>query len=165
MIEESARVVAVEGALLVLEADIKTACQSCTASKGCGTSLLAHHVGRKMTRLRVNNTIHAKAGDEIIIGLSERAMLTGSLLVYLLPLFAMIMAGLMVDAWLDPDLINDAGLPIGATADLLTALAAITAFLVSVLAVRSKLAGSRSQQDLIPVALRKKLVINQAISD
>ena len=74
MIEESARVVSVDGARLVLEAEIKTTCQICTAKKGCGTSLLAEHVGRKMTRFQIKNTLDASVGDEIIVGLSEQAM-------------------------------------------------------------------------------------------
>lgn len=150
MIEESARVVSVEGAELVLEAEIKTSCQICSAKKGCGTSLLAEHVGRKMTRFRINNTLNASVGDEIVVGLSEQAVLRGSLLVYLFPLLSMLLAALLADAVLAEQ---------ASGRDLLVALAAFSALAVSVLALRSKLAGAASQQQLTPVALRKKLPV------
>jgi sigma-E factor negative regulatory protein RseC len=150
MIEESARVVSIEGTELVLEAEIKTTCQSCSAQKGCGTSLLARHVGRKLTRFRIENTLDAKVGDEVVVGLSEQAMLRGSLLVYLFPLLSMLLAALVVDAALAEDLSGR---------DLLVSLAAFTGLGLAVLALRSKLAGAQSQQQLTPVAVRKKLSV------
>lgn len=149
MIEESARVVSIEGNELVLEAEIKTTCQSCAVQKGCGTSVLAKHLGRKLTRFRIANTVNAQVGDEVVVGLSEQAMLRGSLLVYLFPLLSMLFAALAVDALL----------PQVAGRDLLVALAAFTGLGLAVLALRSKLAGARSQTQLTPVALRKKLTV------
>ena len=153
MIEETARVVAIEGTQLLLEAEIKTSCQSCSASKGCGTSLLAEHVGRKMTRFYAENSLHAKVGDEVIVGLSEQAMLNGSLLVYLFPLLCMMLAAILADALLDPAWLIEHGL----SADLLTALAALAGLVLALLSVRGKFTGRRSQQQLTPVVLRKKL--------
>jgi sigma-E factor negative regulatory protein RseC len=150
MIEESARVVSIEGAELVLEAEIKTSCQSCSAQKGCGTSLLARHVGRKLTRFRIANTLNAKVGDEVIVGLSEQAMLRGSLLVYLFPLFCMLLAALAADAVLAQGVTGR---------DLLVSLAAFSGLGLAVLALRSKLAGAQSQQQLTPVVVRKKLSV------
>jgi sigma-E factor negative regulatory protein RseC len=156
MIEESARVVGIEGTQLVLEAEIKTSCQSCTAKKGCGTALLSEHVGRKMTRFHAENSLNARIGDEVIVGLSEQAMLNGSLLVYLFPLVCMILAALLADALLDPAWLSAQGL----SADLLTALAAMAGLVLAMLAVRNKFAGRHSQQLLTPVVLRKKLTLS-----
>jgi len=150
MIEETARVVSIEGSELVLEAQIKTSCQSCSAQKGCGTSLLARHVGRRLTRFRMENTLNARVGDEVVVGLSERAMLRGSLLVYLFPLFAMLLAALLVDSVLAPTFSGR---------DLLVALAGFAGLGLAVLALRSRLAGAQSQQQLTPVAVRKKLTV------
>jgi len=149
MIEESARVIDIEGTQLVLEAEIKTSCQSCSAQKGCGTSLLSRHVGRKLSRFRIENTLNAKIGDEVIVGLSEQAMLRGSILVYLFPLLSMLLAAGVADAVLDQ-------IP---GRDLLVALAGFAGLGLAVLALRSKLAGARSQQQLTPVAIRKKLTV------
>jgi sigma-E factor negative regulatory protein RseC len=149
MIEESARVIDIEGTQLVLEAEVKTSCQSCSAQKGCGTSLLSRHVGRKLSRFRIENTLNAKIGDEIVVGLSEQAMLRGSILVYLFPLLSMLLAAGLADAELAP-------MP---GRDLLVALAGFSGLGLAVLALRSKLAGTRSQQQLAPVAIRKKLTV------
>jgi sigma-E factor negative regulatory protein RseC len=149
MIEESARVIAIEGNQLVLEAEVKTSCQSCSAQKGCGTSLLSRHVGRKLSRFRIENTLNAVIGDEIIVGLSEQAMLRGSILVYLFPLLSMVLAAGIADAVLDQT----------PGRDLLVALAGFAGLGLAVLALRSKLAGARSQQQLTPVAVRKKLTV------
>jgi sigma-E factor negative regulatory protein RseC len=112
--------------------------------------LLARHVGRKLTRFRIENTLDAKVGDEVVVGLSEQAMLRGSLLVYLFPLLSMLLAALVVDAALAEDLSGR---------DLLVSLAAFTGLGLAVLALRSKLAGAQSQQQLTPVAVRKKLSV------
>jgi sigma-E factor negative regulatory protein RseC len=150
MIEESARVIDIEGTQLVLEAEVKTSCQSCSAQKGCGTSLLSRHVGRKLSRFRIENTLNAKIGDEIVVGLSEQAVLRGSLLVYLFPLLSMLFAAILADALLAQQV---------AGRDLLVALSGFAGLGLAVLALRSKLAGARSQQQLTPVAVRKKLTV------
>lgn len=148
MIEETARVIGIEGSQLLLEADIKTSCQSCSASQGCGTALLTRHIGRKMTRFRADNSVNAGVGDQVVVGLEERAMLGGSLLVYLYPLLVMILAALAADAVLDP----------GAYArDLQIAAAGFAGLALTVFAVRRRLAGRRSQQRLTPVVLRKNI--------
>lgn len=149
MIEESARVVDIVGTQLVLEAETKTSCQSCSAKKGCGASLLSRHVGRKLSRFSIENTLNAKIGDEIIVGLSEQAMLRGSILVYLFPLLSMLLAAGLADAMLDQT----------PGRDLLVALAGFAGLGLAVLALRNKLAGTRSQRQLSPVAIRKKLTV------
>jgi sigma-E factor negative regulatory protein RseC len=147
MIEEYARVVELDGDDMVLQADVKTSCQSCSASKGCGTSLLARHVARKMTHFRVPNTLNAVVGDEVVVGLSETALLRGSLLVYLWPLLCMIALALLADYLLAVDI---------AARDLRIASAAMLGLACGVLLVRSGIAGCRSQQQLTPVVLRKQ---------
>ncbi|MDX1252717.1 MAG: SoxR reducing system RseC family protein [Gammaproteobacteria bacterium] len=92
MIEENARVVAVEGDIAWVETRRQTACGSCAANKGCGTTVLAKVVGVKYTRLRVVNTISARTGDEVVIGIEENALLRGSLIMYALPVLLMMAA-------------------------------------------------------------------------
>lgn len=89
MIEESARVVAVEGDIAWVETRRQTACGSCAANKGCGTTVLAKVVGAKYSRLRVLNTISARTGDEVVIGIEENALLRGSVIMYALPILLM----------------------------------------------------------------------------
>ena len=98
MIEETARVIDIEGDQLVLQAQTKTACNACEVKQGCGTSVLSKVVGRKFTRFHATNTVNANIGDEVIVGLHEDAMLMGSVMVYLLPLLALIIAAVVADS-------------------------------------------------------------------
>lgn len=92
MIEEEAIVISTEGDHAVVETRRKSSCGSCAARTGCGTALLDRVFGNRRASLRVLNSVQAKPGDGVILGLSERALTRGSLLVYILPLVAMILA-------------------------------------------------------------------------
>jgi len=102
MIEEQAEVVEVNGDQLILQAQTQTACGSCAASKGCGTSVLAKVVGRKFTRIHADNSINAQVGDTVIVGISEDALLQGSMVMYILPIMGMLIFALLADALLAP---------------------------------------------------------------
>jgi sigma-E factor negative regulatory protein RseC len=91
MIEGTATVVKCEGKFAWVEAQRQTACGNCAASKGCGTSVLAKIIGKKVTRMRAINQIDAQVGDTVIVGLSEAGLLKGSLAVYLVPLLFMML--------------------------------------------------------------------------
>ena len=95
MVEESASVVKVEGEVVWVQAIQQTACGSCQAQKGCGHSLLAK-VGQKQIELPVaRNGVEVVEQDQVIIGVPEQAILRSSLLMYGVPLFAMILVALI----------------------------------------------------------------------
>jgi sigma-E factor negative regulatory protein RseC len=100
MIEEQAQVVAVKGDQLVLQAQTQSACGSCSASKGCGTSLLSKVIGRKFTRFQAENNVNAMVGDVVVVGIPEDALLKGSLAMYIVPVFAMLIFALLADYFL-----------------------------------------------------------------
>ncbi len=100
MIEETVIVVGVEGDQLLLEARNRSACGGCAAAQGCGTASLSRVLGRKVARFRVKNTVAASTGDTLVVGLSGKALLRGALLVYLLPLLAMMLSAVLADALL-----------------------------------------------------------------
>ena len=95
MIVESAQITAIgEGALWV-EAVQRSTCGACVAQKGCGQRLLARLSGKTL-RLRVlpgerplNNY---QLGETVEIGIPEDVVMRGSLLVYMLPLLAMLLS-------------------------------------------------------------------------
>ena len=149
MIEERARVVAVEDNRLLLEAETRTACNACAARQGCGTSVLSKWVGRKFTRFEAPNTVNAQVGDEVIVGLAEEAMLKGSVFVYLLPLLAMIGFALLADSLIAAD---------AALRDLLVLISAVAGFGVMLLVSRRILSTSSTRNGLTPVVLRKNIV-------
>ena len=98
MIEEQAQVVEIIGSQLVLQAQTQSACGSCSASKGCGTSVLSKVIGRKFTRFQVENCIDAKVGDTVVVGISEDALLTGSMVMYIIPILGMLVFALLANA-------------------------------------------------------------------
>ena len=148
MIEERARVIAVERDQLLLEAETSSACSACAARQGCGTSVLSKWVGRKFTRFQAPNTVNAQVGDEVIVGLAEDAMLKGSLLVYLLPLLAMIAFALLADALVAVD---------SAARDLLVAASAAAGFILMLPLSRLLLSSGTSKSSLTPVVIRKNI--------
>ena len=91
MIEETATVIRCEGKFAWVEAQRQTTCGNCTANKGCGTSVLAKVVGKKVSQMRVINHVHAQVGDNVIVGMNEAALLKGSVAVYLFPLLFMLL--------------------------------------------------------------------------
>ena len=95
MIEESGTIVAVDGDFAWIETERKSTCGGCAVRKGCGTSAISKVLGRRRTRLRVVNRIHATVGDEVVVGISESGLVRGSLAVYAAPL-----AGLFAGALL-----------------------------------------------------------------
>ena len=95
MVEESAQVIKVDGDIVWVVAIQKSACGSCQAQKGCGHSLLAK-VGQKQIELPVaRNGLDVSVDDSVIIGVPEQAILRSSLLMYGLPLGAMIFVALL----------------------------------------------------------------------
>ncbi len=99
MIEEHAQVVAFEGEDIWVETQRRSACGQCAANKGCGTATLAKVLGNKRNRVRVLNPKATKVsiGDEIVVGIEEQALVRGSLAIYIAPLLALFLFGLLGD--------------------------------------------------------------------
>ncbi len=100
MIEEQAQVIEIDGDKLILQAQRQSACGSCAANKGCGTSLLSKVVGRKFTRFQADNSINANVGDTVVVGLPEEALLKGSMVMYIIPILGMFGFALLADYFL-----------------------------------------------------------------
>ncbi len=114
MIEERARVVALEPGAVWVETLRQSACGSCAAQKGCGQSAIAR-MSEKPMHVRALTGLHAQAshyqyqleqyqvgqyqvGDEVIIGIPEDILLKSSLVAYLMPLIFALVSALSVQA-------------------------------------------------------------------
>lgn len=92
MIEERARVDSVHDGLVTVTAGAKQGCPTCAEGKGCAGGVLGKLANRKDRRVQVGNPhgIDVRPGDWVRIGLDEAALVQGAVLVYLLPLLALI---------------------------------------------------------------------------
>jgi sigma-E factor negative regulatory protein RseC len=93
MIEEQAIVVDSEGGYVWVQTQRKSSCESCSVKGGCGTGVLAKVLGTKVNQIKCLNNKQLKIGDQVVIGIDENALLSGSFLVYLLPLLLMLVSG------------------------------------------------------------------------
>jgi sigma-E factor negative regulatory protein RseC len=90
MIEQEARVAELDGDHAVVVIVRQSACGSCHAKSGCGTALVGSLFPSRQLSLRLPNNRQAAKGDRIIVGLPEAAMQLAALLLYGLPLVALL---------------------------------------------------------------------------
>lgn len=106
MIEEHARVVAIDGRSATLVVDRTSACGQCAKGAGCSTSILSAWINRRQVALDlpIPPGMPAKVGDRALLGLDERSVQRGALLLYATPL-----AGLLIGALSGPFVASTAG--------------------------------------------------------
>jgi len=151
MIEESGKVVAVQGEFAWIESERSTACGGCAVRKGCGTSAIAKMFGQRRLRLRVLNRINAHVGDTVVVGISESGLVRGSLAVYAVPL-AGLFAGALTGHFAGNQLLANGS-------DLMAAGGALTGFLAALLWLRRFSRTTEKDAAWQPVLLRQHISI------
>lgn len=106
MIEELATVTALDGQHAWVQTQRESACESCSAQKGCGTSAVAKVVGKQYTQVRVLNTHKAIVGDLVKVALPEDMLLKSSFAVYMVPLALLLFGGMLADAYTTEHALN-----------------------------------------------------------
>ena len=86
MIEQQATIIEVDGNTVWLQAERESTCSNCQVKQGCGTGLLAKHVGKKFSKISVHKTTDMALGEVVTLVIPEQALLQGAALMYLLPL-------------------------------------------------------------------------------
>ena len=114
MIEEEGTVTGLKGEWAVVEPSTSGGCSSCSASGGCGTASLARFFGQRKQQHYAQNPVNARPGDKVIMGLEEKALLSSSLLMYLVPLLAMILGAIIFSAGFTDLLPGDGAALLGA---------------------------------------------------
>jgi len=82
MLEEYAVVLACEGKQATLEIERRTACGLCGQKRGCGNATWGKLLGHQQQGFVAENTVNAKVGDSVIVGIDERAVLNTTLYLY-----------------------------------------------------------------------------------
>jgi len=101
LIVESGRVVGKDEDSLWVETIQQSSCGSCSAQKGCGTSLVAKWTSRSSfirVLLEGRDPEEYQIDDEVTIGIPDDVVANGSLFVYLVPLLFMLAAAVAVDS-------------------------------------------------------------------
>jgi sigma-E factor negative regulatory protein RseC len=102
MIEETGRVVALEQGAVWVETVRVSACQSCSANKGCGHAVLDRHRGGSRARIRALNDLPLAVDQAVVLGLPEGALMKSAVMVYLVPLLLLFIGALVGDAVTGP---------------------------------------------------------------
>ncbi|HFG2432534.1 TPA: SoxR reducing system RseC family protein [Vibrio cholerae] len=91
-----------QGFQVTLSCEQQTSCSSCQSSKSCGTGIVSKAFGNKTLFWRLQTTQALEAGEVVEIGLPEKSVLQSAALVYLLPLFFMMLGAWLGHQWLAP---------------------------------------------------------------
>lgn len=114
MIEEKGVVVGIEQGMATVEVGRTSSCGSCKAGGGCGSSVLAKAMGARDPRIQVIDHLKLHVGEQVVIGLKERALLSGAGLVYLLPLMTFFIGALFAQGlWGGSDVVAVLGGALG----------------------------------------------------
>lgn len=95
MIEEVALVLNCDGEYADIETKPQSSCGGCSSSSVCGAGVFSKVFGNRKTVVRVLNSIHAKTGDQVIIGLQESALSKVSLVFYIVPIVSMLLLAVL----------------------------------------------------------------------
>lgn len=95
MIEEQARVLAVQADTATVAVERRSACGNCSASGGCGTAVLATWLPNRRLIVRVADAIGVTPGDLVVIGLDEQQFQRIALRLYATPLLGLMIGALL----------------------------------------------------------------------
>jgi sigma-E factor negative regulatory protein RseC len=98
MIKQKATVIEVKDERVWLQAERQSTCGQCQVKKGCGTGMLAKHVGKRFSTIAVNKTTDISVGQYVTVAIPEQTLLQGAALMYLLPLAMMFLFSMSANA-------------------------------------------------------------------
>lgn len=115
MIESPARIRRTEGETAWVVSEAPSSCGAC-AGKGCGSSIFARFWHADLAEYPVANPISATAGDAVVVGLPDGALLHASMASYGIPL-----ALLLIGAGITGTIFGEPGAIIGGLSGLILA--------------------------------------------
>lgn len=102
MSEELATVVAIDDRHVWVECERRSACSGCQQQSHCGTGTVAKAFPQGHQRIRVARTMTLAVGQQVRLGIPRQSLLRGAALVYVLPLFCLLVGALFGQLWLAP---------------------------------------------------------------
>ncbi|MCY7296607.1 SoxR reducing system RseC family protein [Alteromonas sp. a30] len=98
MIEEIGTVKQVDSEHIVVQTQLKNACQACSQKSQCGTGVIARAVAKKHSDIAFSaeeQTHLYQAGEQVRLGVNEESLLAASAIMYVFPLMALILGALL----------------------------------------------------------------------
>lgn len=92
MIKQKATVVATDDTTIWLDAERQSTCSQCQVKKGCGTGMLANHVGKRFSRISIEKQDNVIVGQQVQLGIPEESLLQGAFMMYIIPLVMMFLS-------------------------------------------------------------------------
>ncbi|QPB41601.1 SoxR reducing system RseC family protein [Rodentibacter haemolyticus] len=98
MLKESAVVIGYENGMAKVKCQSQSACGQCAAKNSCGTSSLSELNGKRGEHIfNIETLMPLREGQIVEIGLEEKSMLLSALLMYIVPLFTLLLSTLLSD--------------------------------------------------------------------
>ena len=138
--------------IATLEIMRKTACGLCGQTRGCGNSLWGKIFAHQSKPFKAANSIQAKVGDGVVVGINEQVLLRSALLLYALPLATMLIGALLSGVFVAKT---------ASQADLHAVIAAVIGLVLGFAWVKRYTASAQYTADTQPVILR---LDNESIS-
>lgn len=142
--EEKATVSHILGDFVFLETQNNPSCVSCSSKAGCG-QVASIFTFKPKNKLKVNNTLKLKEGDEVIVAMPTGTLLKATVLMYLLPLILLFLFSLI------------AKLALGESASIV---GGVLGLLVGLVFVNRYSQQTRVSQEFQPKLLRKVINVN-----
>ncbi|EGR0046491.1 TPA: SoxR reducing system RseC family protein [Vibrio vulnificus] len=79
---------------VALSCEQQTSCSSCSSQKSCGTGVVSKAFGNKSLLWHLETQRRLHVGQVVEIGIPEQSLLQSAMLVYLLPIVAMLLGAL-----------------------------------------------------------------------
>ncbi|MCP1726671.1 sigma-E factor negative regulatory protein RseC [Natronospira proteinivora] len=100
MIREQGRIVRTQAGRAWIEARSRLDCPRCAEGRGCGGGLLGRWLGDRLNRVEAANPDNHPSGSWVELGLDERDLFIAALLVYLPPLFGLLLGATLAQVFL-----------------------------------------------------------------
>lgn len=94
LLEERALVLSVDRERAWLRCERQAGCARCAEGKGCGSGLFSRLLGDRLEAVPIQNTLKARPGDVVLLGLEPAAIENAAWLVYGLPLAGLLSGAL-----------------------------------------------------------------------
>ena len=89
MIKEKATVISLSGDTAEVQMQRQSACSHCEMSQGCGTGAIGRLLGKRSKPVEIKVDRELKPGEQVEIGLPDKAFLRAGLLIYGMPLLGL----------------------------------------------------------------------------